>query len=101
MESLTFFLGVIIFATLYQMQRRQAGAERKLNALLRHFNIEAALGLVLSDKVKKLARDPAQKAKAIKVHQSETGTELAEATEAVEAYINSCLTSVAGNEFRR
>jgi ribosomal protein L7/L12 len=84
------FMGVIlIWSTVSQMQGRLERAERKLNALLRHFKIELAQGSALSDHVKELARDPARKIEAIKVYREETGVGLAEAKAAVEAYINS------------
>jgi ribosomal protein L7/L12 len=43
----------------------------------------------MSDCVKQLASDPSQKIEAIKVYREETGASLAEAKEAVEAFINS------------
>jgi hypothetical protein len=79
---------VCIAIVLAQIQRRLAGADRKLDALLRHLNI-AAPGLGLSDRVRALARDPAKKIEAIKAHREETGAELAEARQVVEDYINS------------
>ena len=42
-----------------------------------------------SDRVKEIARDPNRKIEAIKVYREETGAGLAEAKEAVEAFINS------------
>jgi ribosomal protein L7/L12 len=42
----------------------------------------------LSDRVKDLARDPAKKIQAIKVYREETGAGLAEAKQAVEAFVN-------------
>jgi ribosomal protein L7/L12 len=84
------FIGVIvIWGTVAQMQGRLERAERKLNALLRHFKIEPAQGSLLSENVKELARDSARKIEAIKLHREETGVGLAEAKAAVEAYINS------------
>jgi Ribosomal protein L7/L12 C-terminal domain len=62
--------------------------ERKLNALLRHHGVDPTRGLPLSDRVKQLADDPARKIEAIKVYREETGEGLAEAKEAVEAYIH-------------
>ena len=62
--------------------------ERKLNALLRHHGVDPTRGLPLSDRVKQLADDPALKIEAIKVYREETGEGLAEAKEAVEAYIH-------------
>jgi hypothetical protein len=43
----------------------------------------------LSDRVKQLASDPSKKIEAIKTYREETGAGLAEAKEAVEAFINS------------
>lgn len=62
--------------------------ERKLNALLRHHGVDPTRGLPLSDRVEQLADDPARKIEAIKVYREETGEGLAEAKEAVEAYIH-------------
>jgi ribosomal protein L7/L12 len=66
-----------------------ARIERKLNALLRHHGVDPTQGLPLSDRVKSLADDPARKIEAIRVYRAETGAGLAEAKEAVEAYIHS------------
>jgi ribosomal protein L7/L12 len=63
--------------------------ERKLNALLRHHGVDPTQGLPLSERVKQLANDPSRKIEAIKVYREETGAGLAEAKEAVEAYIYS------------
>jgi hypothetical protein len=43
----------------------------------------------LSNRVKELAADPARKIEAIQVYREETGASLADAKEAVEAFINS------------
>src|SRR5262249_41856846 len=83
-------VGVLtIWATVTQMSKRLERAERKLNALLRHFSIDSTQGVALSDRVKELARDPRRKIEAIKVYREETGAGLAEAKEAVEAFMNS------------
>ncbi len=82
------FVGVLaIWLTVTQIRERLVRSERKLNALLRHFSIDPAPGL--SDRVRDLARDPMRKIEAIKVYREETGASLAEAKEAVEAFINS------------
>jgi ribosomal protein L7/L12 len=84
------FVGVIaIWVSVTQMQGRLERAERKLNALLRHFNIEPAQGSLISERVKELARDPKHKIEAIKLHREETGVSLVEAKQAVEEFINS------------
>ena len=90
--------GVILFGvitiwfTVVPMAKRLERTERKLNALLRHFGIDATQGTApsdLSDRVKEIARNPKRKIEAIKVYREETGAGLAEAKEAVEAFINS------------
>src|SRR5262249_19019814 len=82
------FVGVIaIWLTVTQIRERLVRNERKLNALLQHFSIHPPPAL--SDRVKDLARDPLRKIEAIKVYREETGASLAEAKEAVEAFINS------------
>jgi hypothetical protein len=63
--------------------------ERKLNALLRHHGVNPTQGLLLSDRVKQLAADPARKIEAIKVYREETGAGLAEAKEAIESFSRS------------
>jgi hypothetical protein len=68
---------------------RIRGLERKLNALLRHHGVDPTQGLPLSDRVKQLAADPLRKIEAIKAYREETGAGLAEATEAIESFLNS------------
>jgi hypothetical protein len=67
---------------------RLRGIERKLNALLRHHGVDPTQGLPLSDRVKEFAGDPSRKIEAIKVYRKETGASLAEAKEAIEAFMN-------------
>jgi hypothetical protein len=80
---------VVALASYGNTIARLGGIERKLNALLRHHGVDPTQGLPLSDRVKQLAADPARKIEAIKVYCEETGGGLAEAKEAVEAFINS------------
>ena len=62
--------------------------ERKLDALLKHHGIEFPSGL--SPKVQQLARDPAKKIAAIKLHREDhPGLGLAEAKAAIEDFIRS------------
>jgi hypothetical protein len=63
--------------------------EHKINLMLRHHQIDPLQGRPLSDRVKRLADDSAKKIAAIKVYREETGASLAEAKEAVEAYLDS------------
>jgi hypothetical protein len=67
---------------------RLRGIERKLNALLRHHGVDPTRGLPLSDRVKQLAADPARKIEAIQAYREETGAGLAEAKEAIDAFID-------------
>jgi hypothetical protein len=78
-----------IWAIVSGLQDRVMRLEAKLNLLLQHFKIDVTRGLQLSDRVKELARDPYKKIEAIKVYREETGANLVEAKDAVEAYINS------------
>jgi len=77
-----------IWGTVARMQAQLGRLERRLNLVVRHFNIDPAPGSPLSDRVRRLADDPARKIEAIKVYREETGVGLAEAKAAVEAYIN-------------
>ena|ERR1051326_6611583 len=85
-----FSLGLLLVAfwTIAKTNASVARVERKLNALLRHHGVDPTQGLPLSDRVKSLANDPSRKIEAIKVYREETGAGLAEAKEAVEAYIH-------------
>jgi hypothetical protein len=58
--------------------------ERKLDALLKHQGISAPLEASMSEEVQRLARDPAQKIAAIKLHREQTGLGLAEAKADIE-----------------
>jgi ribosomal protein L7/L12 len=88
--SLALAIGIllVVLVSYANMTARLRGIERKLNALLQHHGVEPARGLPLSDRVKELAADPRRKIEAIKVYREETGAGLAEAKEAVEAFIN-------------
>ncbi len=87
---LVVFIGVIvIWIGVERLQTRLGRVERKINALLRHFNIDAAQGVALSDRVQELARDPKCKTAAIKLYREETGASLVEAKDAIEAFISS------------
>jgi ribosomal protein L7/L12 len=80
---------LVVLALYSSMTARFRGIERKLNALLRHHGVDPLQGLVISDRVKQLAADPARKIEAIKAYREETGAGLAEAKEAVEAFVSS------------
>ncbi|HEX4592201.1 MAG TPA: ribosomal protein L7/L12 [Gemmataceae bacterium] len=87
---ISLFLLIAILAGLYwDTKARIARIEHKLNLLLRHDGIDVTQDQPLSDRVKEIARDPARKIEAIKVYREETGAGLAEAKQAVEAYVNS------------
>lgn len=64
--------------------------DAKLDLILRHLGLEyeePAAPFALSDEVKALADDPTKKIQAIALHREQTGAELKEAEDAVEAYI--------------
>ena len=89
-------LGVIVVLAILNTER-QAGSirrdlarvDRKLNLILKQMNITFDEFAEMSDRVKELARDPSRKIEAIKVYREETGARLAEAKEAVEAFMHS------------
>jgi hypothetical protein len=69
---------------------RLAQLDRKLDAILRHLDIEYADPASpegLSERVRDLARDPTKKIQAIKLHRQETGLGLKEAKDAVEGFL--------------
>ena len=76
---------LVALASWLDTKARVGRIERKLNALLRHHNVDPSP--LPSDRVKQLANS-ARKIEAIKVYREETGVGLAEAKEAVEAYIH-------------
>ena len=86
---------IVVFAVLNALReagsirRDVARVDRKLNLILGQMNITFDEFGVLSDRVKELARDPNRKIEAIKAHLEETGAGLAEAKNAVEAFIHS------------
>jgi ribosomal protein L7/L12 len=86
---LSVIVALAVIASYFDMKARIERIEHKVNLLLRNSGIDVLKGLELSDRVKELARDPARKIEAIKVYRDESGAGLAEAKEAVEAYINS------------
>ena len=70
------------------MARRLIRLERKVDLVLRHLEIQCDMILPdLPERVKDLAKDPAKKIQAIKAYREETGAGLAEAKEAVEAWM--------------
>ena len=81
-------IGVLLvaLATYGNTTERLRAIEQKLNALLRHYDVDPRQGLPLSDRVKQLAIDPGRKIEAIKAYREETGAGLAEAKEAIEAF---------------
>lgn len=84
-----FALLLLVVSSYWDTKARNVRIERKLNLLLRHSGVDPLQGLPLSERVRQIASDPAQKIPAIKAYREETGAGLAEAKEAVEAFINS------------
>jgi low affinity Fe/Cu permease len=88
-------LAIEVLAVLFVLQLavsqivgRLSRLERKLNAVMRRFDLDPDEVPALSDRVKEIARDPSRKIAAIKVYREETGATLREAKTAVEAYLN-------------
>src|SRR5262245_6798212 len=71
------------------IRRDVARLDRKLNLLLKQLNVPYEEAFGVSERVKELARDPSKKIEAIKVYRKETGADLKEAKDAVEAWIES------------
>ena len=87
-ETIGLLFGIL--ATLFTLSWlgvQLARIERKLNALLWHLGVGPQRP-PLSDRVKQLASDSAGKIEAIKAYREETGVGLAEAKEAVEAFMS-------------
>ena len=63
--------------------------QRRVDSIARHIGLDSVIARELSERVKELARDPALKIQAIKAYREESGSGLAEAKDAVEAYIRS------------
>ena len=61
--------------------------DRKLDVLLKHQGIP--LPPIVSEEVQHILRDPAKKSEAIKLHQEQTGLDLADAMADVEAFMTS------------
>ena len=79
------FAGAAAYTTRQRVDLRRI--ERKLDALLQHQGVALPPQGKMSDEVRQLARDPAGKIEAIKLHREQTGLGLAEAKSDVEDYI--------------
>jgi hypothetical protein len=91
MDNFAFSVILVGFVALLgfslEIRMRTSRIERKLNRILAHLGIELLPDYHLSDRVKQIADDPARKIEAIKVYREETGAGLADAKNAVEAYM--------------
>ncbi len=70
---------------------RLSRVEAKIDLILKHLALEyidPATPAGLSEEVKALANDPDQKIAAIKLHRKQTGLDLKEAKDVIEAYIS-------------
>ena len=82
--------GSVTYAARNGSEARLARLERKLDAILRHLNVphvDPASSEGLSEEVKALANDSAQKIQAIKLLREQTGLGLREAKDAIDAYV--------------
>ena len=84
-------IGVVLtlFAVVWRLQAmvRMDRLERKIDAIMRLLEVDLTQGRPMSEMVKQLARDPMNKIEAIRLYRQETGVGLAEAKDAVEAYM--------------
>ena len=79
------FAGAAAYTTRQRVDLRRI--ERKLDALMQHQGGSLPPQGEMSDEVRQLARDPARKIEAIKLHREQTGLGLAEAKSDVEDYL--------------
>jgi ribosomal protein L7/L12 len=82
-------LSVLSLGQMITIRRDLSRLNRKLAAILQHLNVPFDEFPALSDRVKDLALDPRRKIEAIKAYREETGAGLADAKDAVEAFIAS------------
>jgi ribosomal protein L7/L12 len=90
-ENISIFLGLPLMLLVYQFIRlneRLKQNEGKLDALLKHFEIEWGAFSEPSELVKKLAQDPSTRIQAIKAYREQTGAGLKEAKEVVDRFID-------------
>lgn len=81
--------GLQLLSLIATVKNQNVRLERKVDAILQHLEIPEKPGDpgVLSDRVKEIARDPARKIEAIKMHREETGAGLKDAKDAVESWM--------------
>jgi ribosomal protein L7/L12 len=83
-----FGIAIVVIATQKATSSRIARIEHKLNLLLQEGGIDLTKRVPLSDRVKDIARDPARTIEAIKAYRDETGADLKEAKDAIDAHRN-------------
>ena len=79
------FAGAAAYTTRQPVDLRRI--ERKLDALMKHQGVTLPPQASMSEEVQQMARDPAQKIAAIKLHREQTNLGLAEAKSDVEDFI--------------
>lgn len=84
-----FFFGLCCLTFSIRIYLNTIAIQRQLRTISQHLGIDFSNSGELSDRVKELARDPAQKIQAIKAYREESGAGLADAKDAIEAYIRS------------
>src|SRR5882724_11363265 len=67
------------------IRRDVARLDRKLDLLMKQVGVSYEESFGFSERVKEIARDPNRKIEAIKAYREETGADLADAKQAVEA----------------
>ena len=81
-------LGLMV-GVLFRLSGEVARLRRDIARIARHLNVDLSAPTGLSERVKELARDPARKIEAIKLHRDESGASLAEAKKEIEDYVRS------------
>jgi ribosomal protein L7/L12 len=90
-ENISIFLGLPLMLLVYQLIRlseRLKQSEAKLDALLKHFEIEWDAFSEPSELMKKLAQDPSIRIQLINAYREQTGAGLKEAKEVVDRLID-------------
>jgi ribosomal protein L7/L12 len=80
--ALLVLMGVGMVASLQSISRRLAAVQAQQEALLRYF---ALPGGEPSDAVRELARDPSRRIDAIRLYRQQTGKDLKEAVDVIDA----------------
>ena len=81
--------GIVTLMLVIRVYSQTLQLQRKIDLIGQKLGIELSKPGELSERIKEIARDPGRTIAAIKAYREETGTDLADAKNAVEAYIRS------------